>query len=329
MRPLDRTRSPHGPPGLRPLATLGAPSLAYPSPVFVRNASTDVLPCPGGRVHEGPAEGDGAATLLNRLARGRPYRPGEQLVKSAALEPTLPATPLCQTSPPGKAGEQDARLEHSTADNIGLMPLPPDPACLFGELEVASAAAVALGVRLRAAAPALPLIAPTMDEPAVPPSLQTAAKACPCAGGASSSSWVEGRKLGPNVEQDLELQAAMGQGQSQMPAPGSSLGSGGPAPAQLLYLGPEPEVTLPLGLQQFPSVGSAGHLWGNCKPCAFATTKGCSSGAECRFCHLCEPGEKKRRQKEKRAFFGAMRRLQQQVADGWVPPEEPAQPGPE
>jgi hypothetical protein len=56
-----------------------------------------------------------------------------------------------------------------------------------------------------------------------------------------------------------------------------------------------------------PSVGSAGHRVGRCKPCAFAGTKGCSSGSDCRFCHLCEVGEKKRRQKEKRARFAAVR----------------------
>lgn len=56
-----------------------------------------------------------------------------------------------------------------------------------------------------------------------------------------------------------------------------------------------------------PSIGSAGHRLGRCKPCAFIGTKGCNSGTDCRFCHLCEAGEKKRRQKEKRAHFTAIR----------------------
>jgi len=56
-----------------------------------------------------------------------------------------------------------------------------------------------------------------------------------------------------------------------------------------------------------PSIGSAGHRLGRCKPCAFIGTKGCNSGTDCRFCHLCEVGEKKRRQKEKRAHFTAIR----------------------
>lgn len=49
----------------------------------------------------------------------------------------------------------------------------------------------------------------------------------------------------------------------------------------------------------FPSSGSASHGSGQCKPCAFHHTKGCARGAMCTFCHLCLPGEKKRRQKEK------------------------------
>jgi len=50
---------------------------------------------------------------------------------------------------------------------------------------------------------------------------------------------------------------------------------------------------------QFPTIGSIGHFMGHCKPCAFVGTKGCTSGYECKFCHLCAPGEKKRRKREK------------------------------
>lgn len=56
-----------------------------------------------------------------------------------------------------------------------------------------------------------------------------------------------------------------------------------------------------------PSAGSAMHASGECKPCAFIFTKGCSSGLECKFCHLCDPGERRRRQKEKRAFYSSLR----------------------
>jgi len=48
-----------------------------------------------------------------------------------------------------------------------------------------------------------------------------------------------------------------------------------------------------------PSEGSVGHAAGWCKPCAFVYTTGCAHGQACQFCHLCEPGEKKRRRKAK------------------------------
>ncbi|CAE7443358.1 unnamed protein product [Symbiodinium sp. CCMP2592] len=78
-----------------------------------------------------------------------------------------------------------------------------------------------------------------------------------------------------------------------------------------------------------PSAGSAGHYQGQCRPCAFSTTKGCSSGNECQFCHLCAPGEKKRRQKAKRAFFGALAEMQRALTES-VPSASPQSgpPGP-
>ncbi|CAL1126058.1 unnamed protein product [Cladocopium goreaui] len=66
-----------------------------------------------------------------------------------------------------------------------------------------------------------------------------------------------------------------------------------------------PQCDLSLEAGELPSVGSAGHANGNCKPCAFlfkvptetSTKEGCESGMNCNFCHLCPPGEKKRRRK--------------------------------
>eukprot|EP00442_Polarella_glacialis_P058856 CAMPEP_0115112704 /NCGR_PEP_ID=MMETSP0227-20121206/40850_1 /TAXON_ID=89957 /ORGANISM="Polarella glacialis, Strain CCMP 1383" /LENGTH=360 /DNA_ID=CAMNT_0002512425 /DNA_START=71 /DNA_END=1153 /DNA_ORIENTATION=- len=70
---------------------------------------------------------------------------------------------------------------------------------------------------------------------------------------------------------------------------------------------PEPiEAPLPPGV---PSRGSLSHADGNCKPCAFLHSKGCESGKDCQFCHLCDSGEKKRRQKEKRVFFSTVRQM--------------------
>mmetsp|Transcript_23600 Transcript_23600/g.73519 ORF Transcript_23600/g.73519 Transcript_23600/m.73519 type:complete len:273 (+) Transcript_23600:46-864(+) len=55
-----------------------------------------------------------------------------------------------------------------------------------------------------------------------------------------------------------------------------------------------------LGMPGVPSMGSAGHHLGLCKPCAFVFKGGCTNGVNCTFCHLCEFGEKKRRKKEQR-----------------------------
>jgi len=62
-----------------------------------------------------------------------------------------------------------------------------------------------------------------------------------------------------------------------------------------------------LGSPELPCKGSVLHRWGACKPCAFFQIVtddkgGCKNGVECTFCHLCEPGEKKRRKKERQAI---------------------------
>jgi len=57
------------------------------------------------------------------------------------------------------------------------------------------------------------------------------------------------------------------------------------------------------GSLEMPSIGSKGHYVGDCRPCAFLHAKGCHNGAMCLFCHLCDRGEKKRRQKAKKASF--------------------------
>lgn len=72
-----------------------------------------------------------------------------------------------------------------------------------------------------------------------------------------------------------------------------------PAHAPTLHLVdmlPTPE----LGTPALPTVGSEAHGLGACRPCAFLYSKGCSNGAQCAYCHLCLPGEKKRRMKEQR-----------------------------
>jgi len=51
---------------------------------------------------------------------------------------------------------------------------------------------------------------------------------------------------------------------------------------------------------EMPSEGSAAHVKGDCKPCAwFYKAQGCQNGKECRHCHLCPEGEIRSRRKVK------------------------------
>eukprot|EP00933_Yihiella_yeosuensis_P034251 TRINITY_DN27768_c0_g1_i1.p1 TRINITY_DN27768_c0_g1~~TRINITY_DN27768_c0_g1_i1.p1 ORF type:complete len:422 (+),score=107.71 TRINITY_DN27768_c0_g1_i1:33-1268(+) len=49
------------------------------------------------------------------------------------------------------------------------------------------------------------------------------------------------------------------------------------------------------------SLGSADHGRGSCRPCAwlYKSAEGCRHGQNCEYCHLCPPGELKRRKREK------------------------------
>lgn len=79
-----------------------------------------------------------------------------------------------------------------------------------------------------------------------------------------------------------------------------------PAPPVLLLSEalPSPHV----GSPEMPTLGSTGHRLGTCKPCAFFHKGGCSNGVQCSFCHLCDAGEKKRRQKDLKLQLRDMRR---------------------
>lgn len=61
------------------------------------------------------------------------------------------------------------------------------------------------------------------------------------------------------------------------------------------------------------SIGSAEHNLGTCKPCAFLwkDEKGCQNGTNCKFCHMCTPGEVKRRKKTKLAMRKMMKQVNQ------------------
>jgi len=78
--------------------------------------------------------------------------------------------------------------------------------------------------------------------------------------------------------------------------------------AQALSL--EPKLAL-------PSVGSATHGTGECRPCAwFWKPQGCQNGQECRHCHLCPEGEMRARKKDKAESLRQEKELNQQLDEG-------------
>jgi len=55
-----------------------------------------------------------------------------------------------------------------------------------------------------------------------------------------------------------------------------------------------------LGDPDLPTVGSAQHDAGRCKPCAFFWKEvGCSNGVNCLYCHMCGPSERRWRKKQR------------------------------
>eukprot|EP00930_Biecheleria_cincta_P083843 TRINITY_DN73353_c0_g1_i1.p1 TRINITY_DN73353_c0_g1~~TRINITY_DN73353_c0_g1_i1.p1 ORF type:complete len:299 (+),score=74.59 TRINITY_DN73353_c0_g1_i1:89-985(+) len=247
-----------------------------------------VFSCPVSRISEpGSGVSDEAGV----------YLPGAQLKISAhAGSPDGVAEHIHSMAPARvKSLDTDVGSECSTADggNAGLrtvpatpesdyaqlplppaLPLPPPPPLIFGFQSAASVQPDAL-----AAAAAAGYMLPPAAAAAAPPGLSAAASA-PLQFAASASSQ-------PPV-QVLRLEAVL-----DPPTAGSA-----PAAASVFSL---------------PSLGSALHSLGQCRPCAFVATKGCSSGMDCQFCHLCDAGEKKRRQKAKRAFYGALSEMTQRI----------------
>lgn len=84
-----------------------------------------------------------------------------------------------------------------------------------------------------------------------------------------------------------------------------------PPPAVLTLAG-----AVESGAPGLPSVGSACHHLGLCKPCDFLhrSNEGCKAGAACKFCHLCGPDENKRRKAVKKDAMRTMRQWQYQKA---------------
>jgi hypothetical protein len=108
--------------------------------------------------------------------------------------------------------------------------------------------------------------------------------------------------------------------------PSAALGEGGarllppppPGPPAMADAAPAPAVPAHplLGSPECPTIGSALHCQGACRPCAHAFTKGCANGVGCQFCHLCEPGELKRRQRERRIQLARQKPLEPRAEVG-------------
>jgi len=64
------------------------------------------------------------------------------------------------------------------------------------------------------------------------------------------------------------------------------------------------------------SAGSSLHHSGGCKPCAwYWKPNGCANERECRYCHLCPPGELKKRKRDKFAILRQQKVLATQQAE--------------
>lgn len=67
--------------------------------------------------------------------------------------------------------------------------------------------------------------------------------------------------------------------------------------------------------ETFPSIGSSTHRLGLCKPCDFMYRTECRAGYDCKFCHMCEPGETRRRKKQKQTLLRVAKHTSQQKYD--------------
>jgi hypothetical protein len=110
--------------------------------------------------------------------------------------------------------------------------------------------------------------------------------------------WPEMHRQGTEIALDSLLHPegdyAYDCNQSPPPAPWAP-----PPPMQFdAPVKPPPEFAPPP--PALPSVGSALHATGGCKPCWFIHKRGCSNGEQCTLCHLCPPGEWKRRRQQRR-----------------------------
>lgn len=120
-----------------------------------------------------------------------------------------------------------------------------------------------------------------------PPGLLAGPKSVPCIGNAYPANASSGPKY--IMTKAVSLAQAAQLAQDRRPKEASGEESEDP---QVLRLAEG------LGMT---SMGSKDHDTGRCKPCGFLykDANGCQNGADCPFCHMCPPGEIRRRKKEK------------------------------
>merc|ERR1712217_319035 len=118
------------------------------------------------------------------------------------------------------------------------------------------------------------------------------------------------------VEEPVFLQLRLVKSAPSSPVAAKAVEPAPPAPA-VLSLASMLDTAPKVGSPEMPTVGSAQHHLGECKPCAFFwKSAGCSNGVDCVHCHLCDAREKKRRQKEKKALFKAQVQAGADAAQG-------------
>eukprot|EP00929_Paragymnodinium_shiwhaense_P055389 TRINITY_DN27748_c0_g1_i1.p1 TRINITY_DN27748_c0_g1~~TRINITY_DN27748_c0_g1_i1.p1 ORF type:complete len:237 (+),score=18.75 TRINITY_DN27748_c0_g1_i1:72-782(+) len=122
-----------------------------------------------------------------------------------------------------------------------------------------------------------------------------------------------GRATRGQVQETRIAKAGVGEGQHIVPFPTMPLtvqislpspADQGPlAPGQIVAA-----VSIPVAASnELPSTGSALHQSGRCVPCGFFwTPRSCDNGSRCRFCHLCDAGEKRRRRTRRKAQKAAL-----------------------
>lgn len=119
-----------------------------------------------------------------------------------------------------------------------------------------------------------------------------------CAGAAAAAR-ISSPMSAPFILPPKALQLAGILGEADAPCSSPSAGGDKPSPAAARATLRLAERLDPL---QLPSVGSSEHNSGGCQPCAYVwRAGGCENGTGCRFCHLCLPGEKRRRIKAGKA----------------------------